>query len=279
MSVASFFSSLVLLTLLAALTGCGEQRSKPYIEALSHPDRQIRLEASYNLVMIGVPAVPPLLSRLQAGASDSLLYIGTQILGRIGDPSAIPFLKSLLGTDDPFVRREVVLALGKMGDATLLPTLSSILQTDTEAQVRAAAAQSLPNLRDTSAVAVLMHALQDSATAVRHSALAGLNRLWSGTSETAALAALHHKDETTRYIAVQILSKRRVVAALEDLSIALADSSVWVRLEAARALGRLNDLRAVPSLEKMLKRYNGPDSDEARRSLRALTGMDYVVLQ
>lgn len=259
--------------------GCAEERARPYIEALSHPERQIRLEASYNLVMVGPPAVPPLLAHLQAGASDSLLYIGAQILGRIGAHDAIPFLTELLGHADPFVRREAVLALGKMGDPALLPRLDRALRQDPDAGVRAAAAQGLPNLRDSTAVPALLFALTDSAASVRHSALAGLNRLWGPRAQEAAVAALFDEDETARYIAAQILGKRRVAAALEGLCTALSDSSVWVRLEAARALGRLDDARAVPPLEKAIKRHNGPDADEARRSLRALTGMDYVVLQ
>ena len=271
------FLGLLGLPLLAG--GCAEDRARPYIEALSHPERQVRLEASYNLVMIGPAAVPPLLTRLQSNPSDSLLYIGAQILGRIGARDAAPFLRGLLDHADPFVRREAVLALGKLGDPTLLPTLGRALRQDRDAGVRAAAAQSLPNLRDTAAVAALVVALDDSAAPVRHSALAGLNRLWGRRAQEAAIAALDDKDETARYIAAQILGKRRVSAALEGMCDALADSSVWVRLEAARALGRLDDARAVPPLEKALKRGNGPDADEARRSLRALTGMDYVVLQ
>lgn len=269
----------VLLGALAALSACSQQRADSYIADLTHPERQVRLNAGYQLVMMGDAAVEPLLQSLEATASDSMRYIGVQILGRIGNDDAVPYLRGLLAAPNPFVRREAALALGKMGDPALILPLATLLGEDPAPEVRAAAAQSLPNFRDSTAAGPLVEALADTASKVRAAALAGLDRLWPRQIEAAILPRLADDDETVRYIAVQILGKHRVKAGLDGLCGALQDSSVWVRTEAARALGRLRDQEAVPPLTRLLKRHDGPDAEAARRALRDITGMDYVVLE
>ena len=85
-------------------------------------------------------------------------------------------------------------------------------------------------------------------------------------------------DETVRFIAAQMLGTHRAHESRLALSSALTDTSVFVRVEAARALGQLGDTAAVKSLVKLLKRGDGPDSEAARRALLVLTDLDYVVL-
>ena len=268
------FSALLLFT----LASCGGQSVESYIADLSHPDREVRLKASYELVLIGGPAVEPLIARVVTG-SDSLHYISAQVLGRIGDKRAIPFLQKLAKEPNAFVRREAILSLGKMGNPAMGPFLQVALVGDKAAEVRSAAAQSLGNLRDTLAVLPLVQALADSAALVRQQAVAALHRLWTPTAEAAVASTLKDRDETVRYIAVQSLGKHRVLQALDLLRAALRDSSVWVRVEAARALARLGDPGAVDDLVRLLKQHGGPDHQAAREALQELTGMDYVVVQ
>ena len=59
----------------------------------------------------------------------------------------------------------------------------------------------------------------------------------------------------------------------------MRDTSVWVRAETARALGRLGDDEAVDDLVRLLKQSEGPDHQTARQALQTLTGMDYVVVE
>lgn len=262
---------------LFALAGCAERRAAIYVDQLADPSRKVREEASHKLVEIGRSAVKPLIARATAG-SDSLQYISAQILGQIGDRRAIPFLRQLSQSSNLHVRQKAVLALGMMDDVSLLKPLLQILASDPDTTIRRTAAYSVGNLRDTSAVAPLIEALADPSAVVRKHVLAALNRLWTSAARKATIKALQDADGTVRYIAAQMLGNHRAHQGVEPLRAALRDPNVWVRTEAARALGLIGDDSVVEDLENLLQRNPGPDHEAARQALRTLTGMDYVIL-
>ena len=239
---------------------CGERRAQVHVSRLSDPSRETRIQASGKLVEMGAAAVEPLIAGASASGSDSLEYISAQILGRIGSRRAIPFLRQLARRTNPFVRREAVTALGQTGDGGLVPLLSDILQGDPETEVRASAAKSLGNLRDTTAVQPLADALQDTSAEVRRHALASLHYLWTADAERAAIGSLKDSDETVRFIAAQMMGTHRTVKARDALCIALLDTSLWVRTEAARSLGLLGDSTTVGNLVALLRPDGGARS-------------------
>ncbi len=259
------------------LSGCAERQAQSYVPYLSSPDREIRQQASLALIELGDAAVAPLLARLDT-ASDSLAFIGAQILGRIGSSRAILCLRDLAQRDNPHVRREAVAALGQTGQQALVPVLADFLAVDHDTAVRGAAARALGNLRAPLAVSPLLAALRDTAALVRQKSLVSLQHLWSPRVEAAVRRGLRDPDETVRFIAAQMLGTHRASASRLALDNALSDTSIWVRVEAARALGQLGDTAAVEGLVKLLKRGDGPDSEAARDALGVLTGLDYVVV-
>ena len=271
----SFLPLGVLVALLAGLlTGC-EKTPEAYIAQLSDPRQKVRLGATYKLILIGQPAVMPLIQSATDG-SDSLRYIACQILGQIGDRRAAPFLQQLIHAPHVHVREKAIEALGQLGDPQLGRALERVLAEDTTPAVRSAAARSLGDLRDTTAVAPLIAALQDSVDLVRQHALAALVYLWTPTAETNTIAALRDRDETMRYIAAQMLGQHRTRRGLDGLRLTLMDTSLWVRTEAARALGQCGDSTAVSDLERLFSESDGPDHDAAKEALRQLTGLEYV---
>lgn len=267
-----------LTSLFASLTlcGCAEQQAEHYIEQLSDPHSQVRLDASYALVQLGAPAVEPLISDV-TGNTDSLQYIAAQILGQIGDHRANPFLKELTRDDNRYVREQAVRALGQLDDSRINPTLEEILALEQVPEVRRAAAWSLGNLRDTTAVPALIRALDDSATSVRQQALAAMQFLWTPAAETATITALRGGDGNVRYIAAQLLGHHRTNLALSELFLALKDNNIWVRAESARALGRIGDSTAIAPLERLFSTREGPDHKAAKEALQLLTGINYAV--
>lgn len=269
-------SKLALASLCVGLLSCAAQQAEYYIEQLADSRRQVRLDASQALVQLGGAALDPLLSRAGTG-SDSLRYIAAQILGQIGDRRAIPFLKSLLGDPNRHVRQQAARALGQLDAPDLHATLAAVLAGDPVPDVRSAAAWSLGNLRDTTAVPTLVRALQDTVPAVRRQALAALQFLWTSQAEAAALAALGDRDDTVRYIAAQLLGHHRTQRARDALCRALADDNVWVRVESARTLGRIGDTTAVGPLERLFAERKGPDHEAAKEALHLLTGLNYAV--
>ena len=269
-------SKIALASLCVSLLSCAAQQADYYIDLLADSRRQVRLDASHALVQLGGAAVEPLMDRATTG-SDSLRYIVAQILGQIGDRRASPFLKSLLRDENRHVREQAVRALGQLDDPRLHTTLASVLADDSVPDVRGAAAWSLGNLRDTTAVPSLVRALADTIPSVRRQALAALQFLWTPTAEAAALDALRDRDDTVRYIAAQLLGHHRTHRALDALCLALTDDNIWVRVESARTLGRIGDTTAVAPLERMFAEREGPDHEAAKEALQLLTGLNYAV--
>lgn len=271
-----YMSKLALAGLCVGLLSCAAQQAEYYIDQLADPRRQVRLDASHALVQLGGAAIEPLMERAAAG-SDTLRYIAAQVLGQIGDRRTIPFLKSLLRDENLHVREQAVRALGQLDAPQLHPTVASVLAGDSVPEVRGAAAWSLGNLRDTTAVPSLVRALADTVPSVRRQALAALQFLWTSAAEAAVLNALRDRDANVRYVAAQLLGHHRTHRAFDALCLALTDDNIWVRVESARTLGRIGDPAAVAPLERLFAEREGPDHEAAKEALQLLTGLNYAV--
>ena len=175
------------------------------------------------------------------------------------------------------MREKAIEALGQLGDPQLGRALERVLAEDTTPAVRSAAARSLGDLRDTTAVAPLIAALQDSVDLVRQHALAALVYLWnSQLPKPTPLRRYGTATRPMRYIAAQMLGQHRTRRGLDGLRLTLMDTSLWVRTEVARALGQCGDSTAVSDLERLFSESDGPDHDAAKEALRQLTGLEYV---
>ena len=263
------------LLISALLSGC-DQHLDARIADLADPSSEVRRKAAYELVNEGDSAVDPLLLALASG-SDTLRYIGAQVLGRIGAPRSAPLLLELSRDANTYVRKEAIIALGKIHIPSLRDTLQDILQRENEVELRASAIEGLVALRDTLVVGALQTALTDTSALVRQSAIAALNKIWLTSSGPFVLNAMRDPDEKIRFIATQIAAIRPIPDALRPLPQSLEDTSPWVRAEAARGLAQLADTTAVDALVGLLKRSDGPDAEAAHKALLDLTGIDYVV--
>lgn len=131
----------------------------PYLlSALGDRDWRVRKTAVEALVGLGGPAVTSglvlhLSAHDNAGARNSAI----EALVRLGSASVGPLLK-LLDTGDPDVRKFAVDVLGDIGDRSAVPRLIDILG-DADENVRVAAAESLGKLRDRRAVDALIGCL------------------------------------------------------------------------------------------------------------------------
>jgi len=217
-----------------ALASIGKAALPALIQALSNPDRTIRLGAALALRGIGVEArdaVPALMASLREDAEDPLettvAEFAAQALGNIGD-DAVPALMAALADDDRRVRRGAARALGHMDPAMARSAVAALADAtqDEDSRVRRASASALrhigPDAR--AAVPVLTSRLADSDQWVRFSAIGALARI--GDDGPAVASAL--------------------VSALRD-------PNEFVRREAAGALGELRSGQAVPALVDVLR--------------------------
>ena len=216
-------------------------------------------------------------------------------LGASGAPQAVAPLIAALRDKDREVRKAVVEALGKIADpratAALIETLQKnislrsvvivALGRSEDPRALAAVEEALKNERDESAWLSLVKVAASSGSPKTRQGLLNeaLRRLEAARYRKAAVEALEHlswqpADERGR--AIQAVFREDWTAAValgpeavEPLSWALP------RAEAARALARLGDQRAVGALSAVLQRSPSEEQKLAAvESLSAIGGLD-----
>lgn len=99
-----------------ALGACGERAVPPLILALMSRSVPVRLGAAGSLGAIrDSRATGPLTELAGHDASPEVRWAAVLALGEIGSPDPVPFLVSLLGDPDRYVRYGAATALGRLG--------------------------------------------------------------------------------------------------------------------------------------------------------------------
>lgn len=258
------------------LEDLGDIRAVPALVALlADSDAGIRCLSARALGRLGdLRAVAPLLNRLNDPIATCLGAV-IEALGNLQDRQAVSPLISRLGHREPKVRLAAAMALGKLGesqwaiwvlgddkDIERLGTsgdpraFEAVAMALTQKPLRRAAAVVLGQLGDTKAVLPLLDAMDLSSSLDGGSAvIEALGKLGDPRAVDPLIAALSTRDHYLRFLIVRTLGQLEDQRAFEPLSRFLAHgySSLYpVRCEAARALGRLNDRRAIPSLIAIL---------------------------
>ena len=180
-------------------------------------------------------------------------------LGQIGGKAAVEALIEALQDRRAIVRVAAASALQELKDKRAIDPLRKLAKTDKSPGVRSAAVGALAEIGADDAVEVLINALGDKDETVRKSALSRLSydERYKGDKRVvdAFIKALQTdpspwvREEAAR--ALCILNDPRVVPALIE---ALNEENFYIRIYAARALGRIGDRRAVEPLAKILSR-------------------------
>ena len=218
---------------------------------LQHKDPRVRAQAAEALGRedLGKEALTALLAAADDGHS-SVRYAALLSLGELGRPQAIPSAVDRLDDGDPLVREAAVIALGQIGAAA---------GGDESPASRAAL--------DT-AFAALARAVKSDRPEVRFQAIASLAEISSERSAPLLRPLVGDRDPKVRAQAAAALGDARDEAAREALAAHLTDVEEE-RHEAALALARLGDLRAVPILVTSL-----PAGDRAFDAATALAELD-----
>lgn len=194
--------------------------------AINDSDYRIQYKATRAMSSIGRPAVPVLLSLLQA-SDDNLRSPAIEALGQIGPEAkeAVPVLVAMIqktGALDQWERiTDIVEALGSMKAAAIeaVPVLTTALQQPAAPHEEIAAslvkiAEGLQDSRDTSAIAVLEGALE------------ALNRIPQPKVERSSEILLH-AGAIRRFIDILKLLRW---TQLKDEAVAVAQAHPWVLL-------------------------------------------------
>ncbi len=188
----------------------------------------------------------------------------TNALLRLGYSKGILLIVRQLSSDDPVIRQNAVNAAKRILEENP-DEFESVLH-DADPQVRLGAAKALKTVGDKRAVALLTQVLQDENTEVRREVVSALGQLGDERAVEPLVAALRDKDVEVR------LSVMRGLGALWELPmlIQLGSGSARVRQEAASALGRSGNERAVEPLLAALHDKDSPVQREAASALGQL---------
>lgn len=234
---------------------------------LDSPQPAARLDAVRNMAVEFGPSATAQMLRAARDADELVRERAVQALGTSGAPEAVPVLVESLRDPVWFVRRRSVQALARLGARDIVNELAP-LAADPNCLVKESAFELLGDI------------------------LAGKLRTAGGGDHTvlpdnparrALVRGLDDTDETARLAAAKALARSGDGAAFEPLTGLLAKGSLFVRNDAALALGILGDKRAIgPLIEAVGDPRNAVEQegrDWARwgavKSLVLLTGMDF----
>ncbi len=238
-------------------------------DALEDQNNDVRNHAARTLVLIGEPAVAPLINILTRDEDGRSVTGATDALGEIGRP-AVPALTATLKSGDGRLRLRAMSALAKIGSAAkdAVPALNTLLKTAND-ETRFNILKTLWRIEPPTWSVVKAH-LADQDPRVRPMAISELARqdLRGKEQLHALISALKDEDFLVRGDALRALAMWEAQAkdAVPALIGILLTPESPDRMDAAFTLGRIGPAAkdAVPALKKALK-----DGDQFLRSRAA----------
>jgi HEAT repeat protein len=163
------------------------------------------------------------------------------------DPESAALL-ARLADGDAAVRRIALLDIADLEEVDLLPALVAALRNDPAAEVRLEAARVLASWEQQEIVEALCRALLDTDEAVRAAAAQSLTELKDPASGAVLSGWVERPEPFVRAAILRGLRELRFGEAFDPALHALSDSAPSVRLEAVGVLGWLKDPRALRPL-------------------------------
>ncbi|MFN3202461.1 MAG: HEAT repeat domain-containing protein [Bradymonadia bacterium] len=227
-----------------ALGLLGDARAvSPLVSMLRDDDEDVRAEAFSALFNIGQSRASTL--KVEAFVGEDLAN-PTAALTQVvwaADLEALQMLHDGLEDEDPEVRIGSAYTLGRMGDISAFDTIAKLLSSDPDADVRAAAAFALGDLRAPKGLDALVQAWphnqrpEDDEVAIL--IIRAINELEDPRGQSALVQGLSHRDPRTKQLACMGLGSQRATEAIPYLLHVLNDAHEGVQRCAAEALGRI----------------------------------------
>lgn len=181
-----------------------------------------------------------------------------------------PILVQSLGDSSPVIRAAAARTLADLRDATALKPLAEATA-DGDAEVRRAAVVALGKLRGKEAVPQLIKRLADEAWEVRGDAAAALGLIGDPAAIGPLFALLGDPDGYVRSTATSALTDLAKEDTRPLYAARLQDPNADVRLTAALALARTGSREGVPVIYASMK--SAEDPQQRRRCIEALARM------
>ena len=244
----------------------------PILHALKDNNRNVRIVAARLIGALNDPTtIPQLLIALDDSDHD-VRDAAADSLNRIDKPEAITYLVTALQNPDPQVRKHIVISLSLFKDSRALESLLSALS-DPNIEVQTVAIDVLGKIDDPQVIQPLIQKLETNDIEVKHHTILALGNKDDPRVIAALKPLLSHKDAEIRTTAGEILVKKnwqpKTLAdkgfecvikhdwnlceslkehAVEPLILELQDANSNIRVESARTLGYIQDIRAITPL-------------------------------
>jgi HEAT repeat protein len=186
-------------------------------EGAENDDPRVRRYLTLVLGRLGEPRAVPLLEKALGDRDAETRLYALWALALIGNPSSAPKVRSLLESEDPGMRKTAAYAVGRMEDGESIPALKKLLE-DSVIDVRWNAALALATLDD----------------AAGRDVLVGMTSR-AGLAKVPSLTADQTDDAVLNGLRGLVLLKDPAARSLGE-KLAASDPSLRVRREAAAIL-------------------------------------------
>jgi len=255
-----------------------EQKIEKAIEDLQDKKGTTKRKAKKQLIAWGPDAVEPLLAVVRDWENQpaKLRVTCVDILGEIGDESAVPVVISVLEEKRMTMRYTAARSLGNIGDNRAAPGLIKLLKDD-EWEVRFFTSQALGKIGDATASKPLSHLLEDDPSEkVRLEVINALDKLAAKSEYETIIKALSDTDPEVRGYAVELLASWSIAEALPILTRMLReDRANTVRASCAHAVGMYEEISTVPVLIQALGDEYRDVKVYALNALKKISGQNF----
>lgn len=168
----------------------------------------------------------------------------------------------------------IIQMLGKRGDPAALPALFAAAKRDDKG-VRIAAIRALPEIGHALAVPVLVELLADGNSEVSQAAQEALAAIPGDKTDAAVMAMLNSGKSSLRLMALELIGRRRMMASIPVLLEAATGDDAEVRRVALRKVGALGSPAELPALLDVLMQLNSSeDLNAAEQALSTVCAKD-----
>ncbi|MGJ9420653.1 HEAT repeat domain-containing protein [Massilia sp. CMS3.1] len=191
---------------------------------------------------------------------EMLARTAARAMGEIGDSDAIPAL--LAGYLAPMRKKiltEAVEAIAKIGGETAVSALLEVIENDERyVNFRWPAIEALGSFTPERALPPLLNAARDESATIRTAVARALGNYSHQQAYDALLKMTTDADEGVRAVVFAVLARRAVPKDIPLLREAMTDSSIWVRLAAAKGLERLDRIGLLELITAALEMSGDP---------------------
>ena len=191
-----------------------------------------------------------------------------EMFGKIGDSSALPYLRKLLNDSKDKVKIESAFSLRKLGDNSGLPVITGVLKAKprlsdkstpierakslAQGSVRARAAEILGDIGDKSYIPLLKEMTKDDDGRLVDKSLISLAKLGDRSGVGVFISGLDSSEPSIRVQACKALGEVREEIVVQKLKRLLKYWNKDVRAEACIALGKINDKESTKDISDLL---------------------------